>query len=85
MHHRSQEIDALISALPIPNADDLIDNEFLNCILMDKLTIESSLYWASLIDFFKHDAEKTTYLVDILPDLKLFCQYINRYVQKFSL
>lgn len=69
------------------NAEDLIDtlsldveenSPHLKCIPFDKLTIESSMLWCSLIAFFQQDERKSDYLEMVIPELSIFCSYVEK-------
>lgn len=63
----------LISALPLET-----EGEQAKCISLNKLTVETSLYWLALIEYLGKDEEKSEDLDFILPELTSFCSYVTK-------
>lgn len=50
---------------------------FKKCVSFDKLSVEVTLYWLTLIEYFQDKDE----IDDIIPELSSFCAYIEMYCQ----
>ncbi|XP_037047135.1 condensin complex subunit 3-like isoform X2 [Bradysia coprophila] len=73
---RTQNPEDLIATLSL----DVEENSpQLKCIPFDKLTIESSMFWCSLIVFFQQDERRSDYLERVIPELSIFCKYVEKY------
>lgn len=70
---RKQSVDVLISALPLET-----EGEQARCISLNKLTVETSLYWLALIEYLGSDGDKSDDLDFILPELTSFCDYVSK-------
>ncbi|KAJ6635929.1 Condensin complex subunit 3, partial [Pseudolycoriella hygida] len=70
---RSQDPNNLIKVLPLIEDDS---QNFHKCPHLDKLTIELSVFWVSLIEFLQSDDSKCEYLEHIVPDITAYCNYI---------
>lgn len=70
---RLQTKDKLISALHL-------DSQKL--VPIDKLTVEMAFYWHCLAEFLQTEEDGLWELV--LPELSLFCEYINRNLEKLK-
>lgn len=72
---RTQKSEDLIDALSLDNDED---SKYPKCIPFKKLTIESSLFWWALIVYFQQDDRKSDNLEIIIPELSLFCGYVQK-------
>lgn len=68
-----QPMDNLIAGLRLPEEGD-----FALCIPLDRLTVESSLYWFCLAEFCSTHDDYVDRIDEILPDLTIFCNYVSR-------
>lgn len=68
-------MDNLIAALRLS-----VDGDLASCIPLDRLTVESSLYWFCLAEFCSKHDDHVDRIDEILPDLTVFCNYVNRFV-----
>lgn len=80
--YRTQKAEDLIDALCLDDDENSIHPK---CIPFDKLTIESSLLWCSLIAFFQQDARRSDYLEVIIPELSVLCGHVEKYETNISL
>lgn len=69
----TQPMDDLIAALRLS-----VDGDFTSCIPLDRLTVESSLYWFCLAEFCSTHDDYADRIDEILPDLSVFCNYVSR-------
>lgn len=67
--------------MPLHNADSEAGAELNKCIPIDRLSVESSLYWLALIEFVSADEDRDDDLERILPELSTFCRYMNKYFE----
>lgn len=78
---KRQPIDELIAALPCYDEAD----ELGRCVTVERLTVESSLYWLCLIEHLSVGAdsdEEGSSLDRILPEMTTFCTYMQRYLER---
>lgn len=72
---RTQKPEDLISALCLDNDEN---STYPKCIPFEKLTVESSLFWCSLIAFFQQDERRSDDLELVIPELSIFCGYVEK-------
>ena len=67
MHLRSQKIEDLVNTLSLPVDEDY--PTYRKCIPFDKLTLESTVFWWTLIEFCQKDEKRIDYVQTIIHDL----------------
>lgn len=77
---KNQKDSDLIEQLQLDSSDD---SEFKCCIPFNRLTVESSLYWSTLLEYFQESDDKSDEADSIIPELSTFCSYIKIYCEKF--
>uniref|UniRef100_A0A1B0GBP7 Nuclear condensin complex subunit 3 C-terminal domain-containing protein n=1 Tax=Glossina morsitans morsitans TaxID=37546 RepID=A0A1B0GBP7_GLOMM len=55
------------------------EGDFYRCVPHEKLTMEMTLYWQCLVEYFQADMAEELDL--ILPELSTFCAYVETYCQ----
>ncbi|KAL9918081.1 condensin complex subunit 3-like [Glossina fuscipes fuscipes] len=55
------------------------EGNFYRCVPHEKLTMEMALYWQCLVEYFQADMVEELDL--ILPELSIFCAYVETYCQ----
>uniref|UniRef100_A0A1A9Z578 Nuclear condensin complex subunit 3 C-terminal domain-containing protein n=1 Tax=Glossina pallidipes TaxID=7398 RepID=A0A1A9Z578_GLOPL len=71
---KRQENADLVSCLVLETEGD-----FYRCVPHEKLTMEMTLYWQCLVEYFQADMAEELDL--ILPELSTFCAYVENYCQ----